>query len=67
MQSERKRGRPVTFSRDDREYLAELIREHGIRGARREAKMSISQNTMVKIAREFGIRLTKGKRPIIAA
>jgi hypothetical protein len=67
VQSERKRGRPVTFLRDDREYLADLIREHGIRGARRAATIPVSQNTMLKIAREFGIRLPKGKRPRKAA
>ena len=67
MQGKMKRGRPITFSRDDREYLAELIREYGIRGARRNSAISVSQATVAKVAREFGIRLSKGRRPRSAA
>ena len=67
MQSKRKRGRPATFLREDREYLAELIREHGIRGAHRKAAFSVSLATMLKIAREFEIQLSKGRRPRKAA
>ena len=62
-----KRGRPRKFQAEDRRQLADLIREHGIRGARRESKVSISQLTMIRIAREFGISLKKGKRPKKAA
>ena len=67
VQSQGKRGRPRTFSRDDREYLAELIRQYGIRGARRRTAGFVSQNTLIKIARDFEIQLSKGRRPRSAA
>lgn len=63
MHSQGKRGRPYTFSHDDRKHLAELIREHGVRGARREASVSVSHHTLIKIAQEFGVRLRRGRRP----
>ena len=67
MEGKRRQGRPFTFLHEDRAYLAELIRQYGIRGARRKAAMSVSQNTLIKIAREFNIQLGKGRRPKAAA
>lgn len=57
-----KRGRPQTFQMEDRRRFAELIRQHGIRGAKRVSEVSISRSTLIKICREFGIALKKGKR-----
>ena len=63
MEQQRRRGRPPTFLREDREYLAGLIRMNGITGARREASFPVCHRTLINIAREFGIVLTKGRRP----
>lgn len=63
MEQQRRRGRPPTFLREDREYLAGLIREYGITGARREASFPVCHRTLINVAREFGIVLTKGRRP----
>lgn len=60
-------GRPPTFTQQDRQYLAELIREHGIRGARRKSRISVCQQTLSKIAREFEIPLRSGRRAKQAA
>lgn len=57
------RGRRPKFSRTTREYFAHLIREHGVRGAKRESSIPVCQQTPSKIASEFGIALKKGKRP----
>jgi hypothetical protein len=62
MEEKRSRGRPPTFLRRDREYVADLIRMYGISGAQRAARFSICNRTLIKIAREFGIVLTKGRR-----
>lgn len=62
MEVKRSRGRPPTFLRSDREYLADLIRMYGLTGARRAAKFSICHKTLMNIAREFGIELKKGRR-----
>jgi hypothetical protein len=62
MKEKRRRGRAPTFLPADRKYLAKLIRKNGIAGAQRKAKMSISSGTLIKIAREFGIVLPKGRR-----
>jgi len=56
------RGRPPTFTQHDRQYLAALIRKYGIRGARQRANISVSQQTLSKIAREFNISLKPGRR-----
>jgi hypothetical protein len=56
------RGRPLTYTTEVRRLLSELIRKHGIRGARRVAPITVCQNTMGKIAAEFGIVLKKGRR-----
>lgn len=67
MANKHRRGRPHSFLPADREYLAELIRQHGIAGAQRRTAFSISDGTLLKIAREIGIVLTKGRRPKTAA
>ncbi len=67
MEKQRARGRPPTFSREDRKYLAKLISVHGIRGARRVARMAVCKATLINVAREFGIQLRKGRRPQSAA
>ncbi len=58
-----RRGRPPTFSPRDREDLAELIRQHGIRGTTRLVPFRVSAETLIKIGREFGVVLARGKRP----
>lgn len=67
MDNKPRRGRPPTFLQRDRKYLAKLIREHGIAGARRVAKFPICQQTLIKIARDFEIVIRKGRRPKSAA
>jgi len=62
MSKKPRRGRPPTFLPGDRRYLAKLIRENGIAGAQRKAKMSICSGTLIKIAREFEIVLPQGRR-----
>jgi hypothetical protein len=47
--------------------MAELIREHGARGARDVLFKQTCLNTLLAIAREFGIELKKGRRPRNAA
>lgn len=56
------RGRPKTFTLSEREYLAELIRQHGIRGSQRVSTIPVSMPTLTRIGREFGMVLPKGKR-----
>lgn len=67
MDNKPSRGRPPTFSQEQRHELAELIRQHGIRGAQRQAKIPICHQTLSGIAREFGVTLSKGRRPKSAA
>lgn len=55
------RGRRPTFKVPERVRLAELIREHGIRGTQRVAGGSVSTKTLIKIGREFGIQLPRGR------
>ncbi len=57
----------MKFDGDRRALLAELIRQHGARGAVAHAPESISLKTMLKIAREFEIPLRKGRRSKRAA
>lgn len=57
----------MKFDGDGRAQLAELIRQHGARGAIAHAPESISLKTMLRIAREFEIPLRKGRRPRRAA
>ena len=56
------RGRPPTYTAEDRIRFAELIRQHGIRGTQRVAGGPICIQTLIKIRREFGIQLPKGAR-----
>jgi transposase len=58
----KKRGRPFTFSEAERQKLAELIRQHGARGAQRVSWTPISLSTLLEIAHEFGIKLKQGRR-----
>ncbi|MEX2093912.1 MAG: hypothetical protein WD971_14595 [Pirellulales bacterium] len=67
MARKRRQGRPPTFLPADRKYLAELIRQHGIAGAQREATFAVGDGTLIKIAREFDVVLLKGRRPKAAA
>ena len=67
MMTENRRGRPATFSSDERRRLAELIRVHGARPAMEMCAVPISLQTVLKIAREFNIELKKGRRPKRAA
>lgn len=64
---EKKRGRTPTFGPETRAMLADLIRQHGVRGAREIAPISVSSVTLLKIAGEHGIKLKKGRRPKRAA
>lgn len=57
------RGRRPFFDSDARKMLAELIRQHGARRARELSPIPISGMTILKIAREFGIELKRGRRP----
>jgi len=63
MRRKRKPGRRLTFRRPVRRELAELIREHGARGAQELSSTPISLGTLLKIAKEFGITLQRGRRP----
>lgn len=63
MPRKRRQGRPPTFKRPQRRQLAELIRQHGVRGAQEVSPTPISAATLQKIAREFAISLRKGRRP----
>ena len=62
-----KRGRPLTFELQTRKMLAALIRQHGASRAQECAPISVSVATLLKIAREDGIKLKKGRRPKSAA
>ena len=62
-----KRGRPLTFEFQTRKILAALIRRHGARRAQQCAPISVSVATLLKIAREDGIELRKGRRRKSAA
>lgn len=64
VQHKRARGRPVTFRGTLRKQLAAMIQQHGGRRAKVLAPVPISVNTLLRIAKEFGIVLPKGRRPI---
>ncbi len=59
--TDRRRGH-FKFVGSQREQLAELIREHGARGAVAHAPKPVCLATVLKIAREFRIPLKKGAR-----
>jgi hypothetical protein len=67
MSSDERRGRKLKFVGRERETLAELIREHGARGAIEHAPEPVCLRTMLRIAREFQIPLKKGARTKRAA
>lgn len=58
------RGRPFTFTTEQRRSLAELLRIHGARKTQELSLISISLATLLKIAHEFGVALKKGRRPM---
>ncbi len=58
----RGRGRPPTFTPEQRQQFAALVRMFGIRETIRITNRSISSATLGKIAHEFGIRLSVGRR-----
>jgi len=67
MVGRRRRGRPVVYELAQRKQLAELIRLHGASRTREILQRSICDHTLLKIAKEFGIELRKGRRPREAA
>lgn len=67
MARKKRRGRPFTFKQAQRRKLAELVQQHGARGAKEVAPVSISVGTLLKIAHEFRIELKHGRRPRKAA
>jgi len=58
------RGRPPTFTLEQRQQLAELVKQFGIRETVRQSELRVSSKTLTLIAREFGIKLTVGRRRI---
>lgn len=62
-----RRGRRPTFDLNTRRMLAELVRQHGAKPAKDLAPIPISVGTLLKIAREYGVELRKGRRPRNAA
>lgn len=67
MTERRSRGRPRTYDYEQRRELAELIRDHGARGAQARVDHPMALETLLKIAREFRIELKPGRRPRRAA
>ena len=67
MEGKKYRGRYVPYAPAERRCFAELIREHGARGARELLARQVSLHTLLKIAGEFQIPLKKGRRPALAA
>ena len=61
------RGRKAKFVGPQREWLADLIREHGARRAIEHAPEPVCLATMLRIAHEFQIPMKKGARPKRAA
>jgi len=61
--SEKNRGRPPTFTEQERRYFLELIQTHGARQARELSEIPVSLPTLLKIAREQGLELRPGRRP----
>jgi hypothetical protein len=56
------RGRRRTYEYEDRQRIADVIRQHGIRGAREVLSRQICHQTLRTIAGEFGIVLQRGRR-----
>lgn len=61
-----KRGRSDKFDEQTRRYFARLIEIHGVLGACNASEIPVSPGTMSRIAKEFGIRLKPGRRPLLA-
>jgi len=57
-----KRGRPHTSLLDDRRRIAEVIRQYGACGARRQLDGTIWMSTVLRIAPNFEIDLRRGRR-----
>lgn len=60
----RRQGR--AYSDAERRRFADLIRQFGARGAREALARKVCLQTLLKIAGEFGIDLTRGRRPASA-
>ncbi len=58
----KRRGRKPKFVGPQRELLADLIRQHGIRGTKTISTIPICESTLGEIAREHGIKLKPGRR-----
>jgi hypothetical protein len=61
--SRTKRLHPLKFEGETRHQMAALIRQYGARGAREVSPVPISLATLLKIAREHGIKLMRGRKP----
>lgn len=61
------RGRRRIYRFADRKRMADLVREHGARGAREALERQTCLATLLVIAREFKVELRKGRRPRKAA
>lgn len=55
-------GRPFTFDEEMRQALATLVLRYGATKAKELSPVSVSVSTLLKIAREFDIRLRKGRK-----
>lgn len=62
MSPKTKRGRPATYEFRDRERLAIFVSAFGIRGTREATGNSVSLETLIEVAKEFGIALKRGRR-----
>lgn len=62
MSNTTRRGRPLTFTPEQRAHFAELIKIHGARKTKEISLVPISNQTLLKIAREFDIPLKRGRR-----
>lgn len=62
MPSQSGRGRPPTFTPEQREQFAQLIKLHGALRTHAISSIPISRATLLKIAHEFGIPLKHGRR-----
>jgi len=63
MEDKRKPQRQPPYSVEQRRYFADLVQQHGARGAREILARQVSLHTLLKISSEFQIRLRKGRRP----
>lgn len=61
------RGRRPTFDAKTRRYFAKLIGQRGLVGALEHTVIPVSAGTLLKIAKEFEIKLPRGRRPLSAS